>query len=806
MSTRLFVFLPLFAWASALAQAGDLDLSEGPAEVRVEGEGFTNVLKRAGGTWTDGRVTVTFAPRDGGRTAVKLSAPDRAVEAVRVSWRARFPRTAMMLSDDWCGLGWKPIGDARSSAWYFLVSSGGVTDGFGVMTRPASIAHWTVRADRVSLFLDVSAGGYGVRLGGRVLEACTLVSRRGRVGETAFEAGRAFCRAMCPKPRLPREPVFGYNDWYCAYGANTASNFLADAAYVAALAKDLPIRPFVVMDDGWQPMSPPAVQKKTGKLDSGWGPWDRASDAFGMTMPDFAARIAALGAKPGLWYRPMRAWDEAPDGWKVVGHPESFDPTVPAVMEAIRADMRRFREWGFALVKMDFLVYDFNGHYLFPGTIDESVFKTRRPWRDRSRTSAERMLDLYRALREAAGDEITLIGCGAFGHLAAGLFEVNRIGFDTSGREWARTARNGPNALGMRLIQHGTFYAVDPDCVGLAAEGAIPWEKNGQWLDLIAGCGVPLFISWRRQLAGQNERMAFSAAFAACAAGKADAEPMDWMTEDCPRRWRIRGDERLYDWSRFCAGLPAHGICAHRGDRDAFPENTVPALVSAARKGAAMVEFDVTRCRTGELVVMHDPTVDRTTTGSGKVSELDFGYLRSLDAGVKKDVRFSGTVIPTFDEAIDCLPKSGLWINVHCKSDVAVDVAEGIRAKGRLHQAFVAASLPALRRARERVPGLLTCNMSRPSVAPRADWPSEACAEYVRETVRNGCEFLQMVPASRRNWTKEIAGELHAENGKVNFFLSNHPEHVASLLESGIDFILTDRLDEMLKACRSAGL
>ena len=83
--------------------------------------------------------------------------------------------------------------------------------------------------------------------------------------------------------------------------------------------------------------------------------------------------------------------------------------------------------------------------------------------------------------------------------------------------------------------------------------------------------------------------------------------------------------------------MPTGGICAHRGDRAEFPENTVPAFLSAVKKGAAMVEFDVTRCATGELVVMHDPTIDRTTTGTGVVERLTFDYLRSVDAGVMKD-------------------------------------------------------------------------------------------------------------------------------------------------------------------------
>ena len=57
---------------------------------------------------------------------------------------------------------------------------------------------------------------------------------------------------MCPSPRLAKAPVYGYNDWYCAYGKNTAANFLADAAFIVSLVKGEKVRPYVVVDDGWQ--------------------------------------------------------------------------------------------------------------------------------------------------------------------------------------------------------------------------------------------------------------------------------------------------------------------------------------------------------------------------------------------------------------------------------------------------------------------------------------------------------------------------------------------------------------------------
>ena len=183
--------------------------------------------------------------------------------------------------------------------WYFLATDGVRTDGYGVETQPNAFASWHVTTGGVSLVLDCRAGSNPVRLGARTLEACRLVSRRGKPGESAFAAGRAFCRLMCPSPRLPSEPVYGYNDWYCAYGRNTATNFLADAAFVCSLVKGEKVRPFLVVDDGWQRGTGRSKAEGAGRR------WTGVNRSWGMSMDEVARRIKAMDAHPGLWYRPF---------------------------------------------------------------------------------------------------------------------------------------------------------------------------------------------------------------------------------------------------------------------------------------------------------------------------------------------------------------------------------------------------------------------------------------------------------------------------------------------------------------------
>ena len=90
-------------------------------------------------------------------------------------------------------------------------------------------------------------------------------------------------------------------------------------------------------------------------------------------------------------------------------------------------------------------------------------------------------------------------------HLSAGIFELNRIGDDTSGKEWARTRKMGVNTMGFRMVQHKTFYEADGDCVGLTTD--VPWEKNKQWMQLLAKSSAPLFISAQPDAVGRTKRI-----------------------------------------------------------------------------------------------------------------------------------------------------------------------------------------------------------------------------------------------------------------------------------------------------------
>ncbi|MDX8342404.1 glycerophosphodiester phosphodiesterase [Rossellomorea sp. YZS02] len=92
---------------------------------------------------------------------------------------------------------------------------------------------------------------------------------------------------------------------------------------------------------------------------------------------------------------------------------------------------------------------------------------------------------------------------------------------------------------------------------------------------------------------------------------------------------------------------------AHRGAAAYAPENTMASYDLAVDMKADYIEIDVQRSKDGELVVIHDTSVDRTTDGSGKVGDLTLEEMKSLDAGSWKGEQFEGEEIPTFEEVLD---------------------------------------------------------------------------------------------------------------------------------------------------------
>jgi alpha-galactosidase len=496
-------------------------------------------------TYKDIRVEIKASSNS---QAVYIQSPAAPLMAVRLKWRYQTQKYSKILGDHWertyGDLAWKAPSSTIKNPWYVLLHDDKQTAAFGVKTGGNTICWWAVKGDGLELTLDTLSGGMGVKLGQRKLHAADIVTTMSLVNESPYATLIRFCKVMCPAPRLPKQPVYGINDWYYAYGDNSPKLIKDQTVLMAELVTDTNNRPFSVIDAGWAQYSPQLPGDCCWQDD-----FSKPNEKF-KDMHKMADDVKALGMRPGLWTRPLCAKHNDSKALLAPGiagrnDPKNpiLDPTIPENVERVKHNINIYRQWGYEMVKHDFSTFDIMGRWGFQMT--DALTAPGWKFHDQTKTNAEIINHLYRSIRESAG-EMYIIGCNTMSHLSAGLFELNRTGDDTSGKDWARTKKMGVNTLAFRLPHHNTFYAADGDCVGLTKD--VPWDKNRQWLQLLAESGAPLFISAQPDVLDAGKRAAIKQAFTNAAKIQPTGEPLNWLTEQWPSKWKLNNREVTFNW------------------------------------------------------------------------------------------------------------------------------------------------------------------------------------------------------------------------------------------------------------------
>jgi len=236
--------------------------------------------------------------------------------------------------------------------------------------------------------------------------------------------------------------------------------------------------------------------------------------------------------------------------------------------------------------------------------------------------------------------------------------------------------------------------------------------------------------------------------------------------------------------------------CAHRGDCYWAPENTLPAFALAVEKGASQIEFDVRITKDKQLIVIHDETVNRTTDGQGKTTDLTLAEIKRLDAGSWKGPQFAGTRVPTFAEVLQLIPPGPLLnVQLYLEPPLVPLVIEEIRAADKTEQCILACGNEHIKIARQIEPHIRWANLDGQR-GPDSDYPDIVIA--------SGAEFIQIV-----GWADclpDVVAKLHQHNVLVNFFGTEDPALMRKLISAGVDYIMTDHLDLLLEvlACQEA--
>jgi glycerophosphoryl diester phosphodiesterase len=230
---------------------------------------------------------------------------------------------------------------------------------------------------------------------------------------------------------------------------------------------------------------------------------------------------------------------------------------------------------------------------------------------------------------------------------------------------------------------------------------------------------------------------------------------------------------------------------AHRGASGNYPENTLIAFQKALEIGVDEIELDLYLTKDGHLIIMHDSTVDRTTDGTGAISDLTLAEIKALDAGGVFGEQFRGERVPTWEEALE-LVQGKVGLNVHLK--------EGGNPDGH-YERKVAKALSDFHMVEDSI---LTC--SDASVGIFADIDSRIeCRifranrtpeEYIRKSVEMGLRTMQ---PGRDITTRDFIQKAHAAGRIVHVFYADTPEDMCAYIEIGVDGILTN-YPERLKA------
>lgn len=249
--------------------------------------------------------------------------------------------------------------------------------------------------------------------------------------------------------------------------------------------------------------------------------------------------------------------------------------------------------------------------------------------------------------------------------------------------------------------------------------------------------------------------------------------------------------------SDFLTPLPR--VVAHRGDSANYPENTLPAFISAAKMGIDVIETDVHLTKDKELVIWHDPTLERNTDGKGTIEShtldelkaLDAGYTFTKDGGKTFPFRGKGVQLCTLDEALKACPDERFNIDLKSQESDIVDIFIKVIRENKAESRVCGASfhLNNLKKLRRLAPDITT-SVTTLEVIPLL--LKEKMHILPKEFDRR---LIFQVPVSQygiKVITKHFVDEMHKRGAIIMVWTINNEDEMRRLFRLGVDTIMTD--------------
>jgi glycerophosphoryl diester phosphodiesterase len=245
------------------------------------------------------------------------------------------------------------------------------------------------------------------------------------------------------------------------------------------------------------------------------------------------------------------------------------------------------------------------------------------------------------------------------------------------------------------------------------------------------------------------------------------------------------------------AGGPAALVAAHRGGAALWPENSLLAFRSALALGVDALEFDLHLTADGEVVVLHDPTLDRTSTGNGSVRDLKLANLADIRLKTREGA-VTGERVPTFAQVLDLVAPTSAEILPEIKVDANRQRYDGIeekvlaliRARGLMTRTTIQAfQVETIRRVRELEPKARTMLLvARGDVERDRARPAEA----VRRARELGATDLGM---NHRLIDADVMAAARAGGIRLSAWTVNEDRDIRRMVDLGVAVVMSDRPD-----------
>ena len=260
-------------------------------------------------------------------------------------------------------------------------------------------------------------------------------------------------------------------------------------------------------------------------------------------------------------------------------------------------------------------------------------------------------------------------------------------------------------------------------------------------------------------------------------------------------------------------------VVAHRGDWRNYPENSIPAIESVIRMGVDVMELDVKMTRDSVLVLSHDWTLNRTTTGSGNISDYTYEQLLAFDLKRGHGIAIPGLKIPTLRQALEVC-KDRIVVNVDQGFDYYDQVLAITEELGMTDQVLIKNGQP-LDKVQQRMSrhahkmmympvvsvtggsDMTTFNsyLANPEAVPIA---FELCFDTLDDNVKNTAR--RVLDAGSKVWVNTIWGSLCGDHDDDRAYDSPDPDKIyGPILDLGTSIIQTDRPEFLIKYLEKKG-